>query len=139
MGGTVVGPGDPAGNETTLIRVTDKETEAQRGHTARKGQSLEVVLALVLPMFLQGPGPPQAMPLAGVERPSDRAGLWEPKAESGSGQPGQSWSEQGHRWWGWALPEFSKPSPTQVSPRAQVQLKATRPGQDVGIPRQRGA
>lgn len=57
------------------------------------------------------------------------------QGESGSDQPDQSWSEQGHRWWGWAHPEFSKPSPTQVSPRVQVQLEATRPGQDVGIPR----
>lgn len=45
MPGPVVDPGDTVGNETnTDPHLTDEETEAHRGHTARKGQSLEVVL-----------------------------------------------------------------------------------------------
>lgn len=68
--------------------------QAQRGPTARKGQSLGSCLLLCCTCPFRALGLPQVMPLARVERPRERAGRWEPKAESGSDQPGQSWSEQ---------------------------------------------
>lgn len=82
-----VDTGDPAGNETnTDSHLTDEEAGAQRGHTARKGQSLEVTLCSVCVPY-RAPGPSPGNALAGVEKLSERGGLC--MAESGSDQQDQ--------------------------------------------------
>lgn len=129
-----VDTGDPAGNETnTDSHLTDEEAGAQRGHTARKGQSLEVTFVpCALSVSPTGPlGLPQVMLWLGWRSSVREEGCaWQSQAQISRTSPSRSRAQVGGAGHSLDFPE--------TSPGAQVQLEATRPGQD-GIPKQRGA
>lgn len=114
--GPALGPGHPAGNEIHAdLPLTDEETEAQRGHTARKGQPGGHACSCAGLCPLQGPGPSQGDARGWVEKPSERDAV-QAQGRVRLRAAGPGWSEQGHLW-GRPLPEFSKPSPTPDQPQ----------------------
>lgn len=87
--GMVVDPGDIAGKEThTDLSLKDEENETRGAPGKERTETLCLFLVLHrIPHRAQGL--PHAMPLAGVEKPSEREGCAQPRVESGSGQQGQ--------------------------------------------------
>lgn len=88
---TVVDPGETAGKETnTDLSLTNKENEAREatlpGKTGPRGCACSLCCIRVPYRAL---GLPHVMPLAGVEKPSEREGFAQPRVESGSDQRGQ--------------------------------------------------